>query len=639
MTNGTGKVDLASYEPAAAQRLAFEDLFPGVLADGVLDATRLGELLDVPVTAPGNGRERFGLMWAGKREAVQSLLTQSRGALVPEFDQSVDFDTAHNVFIEGDNLEVLKLLQKAYNDKVKLIYIDPPYNTGNDFLYNDDFRDGLRAYLSYTGQLNDEGKRLSSSADLAGRLHSRWLCMIYPRLVLARNVLAQDGLIAVSIDHNEVSNLKLTLDEVFGPENYLNTFVWVSNLKGRQISDGGAVGTHEYILCYARNASAVRQFRGSQSNLSALMPAVYRGAGYEVKHDARGPYVTKNELYNTNSKFNEVTAPTMVFRIHYNPGSGEVRVSDVHDDRAFPGFLTVMPHTNARPDVRWHAWRWSRSKVLADRDDLEFDVSNGRLRIRTKIRDIDGMAVKDLILGPSTATAQADLDALGLGRLFDTPKPVSMLQVLVSATTGADDLVLDFFAGSGSTAHAVARQNARDGGRRRCISVNLPEPVPHGSEAAKAGLRTVSDITRLRLRKVMEVEPSAADLGLRSLRLSGSSFREATTSSTNMLDLGESTLADGDPVMEAIAAEVLLKEGVPLDAPWSRGKAGGAEVVTAGGVAVVLSSEITGDIAAEALELKPRVVVFLEDGFAGRDAAKANVFTNAKNHGITMKTV
>ena len=444
-----------------------------------------------------DGDERYGLTWVGKRAAVRSLRTPTVATLRPVPEASVDFDAARNVFVEGDNLDVLKLLRGAYAGAVKLSYIDPPYNTGNGFVYDDRFAGGRQGH----------------------RRHSRWLSMMYPRLALARELLTSDGVLAVSIDSNEYARLTLLLDELFGEENHLTTFVWAGNLKGRQISGGGAVGTHEYIVCYARDAARVGQFRGSLSRLSALMPAVYRPSSYPVKHDARGPYVTKNELHNTNSKFNERTAPTMVFRIHYHPETAEVRVTDIDDEQTFPGFLTAMPHPNARLGLQWHAWRWSRGRVLADRDDLEFAVTGGRLRIRTKVRDVDSTAVKDLIVGPSIATAQADLKALGLGGVFETPKPVALLQLLVATATGPDDLVLDFFAGSGSTAHAVAVQNAQDGGRRGCISVNLPEPVPPDSTAARAGFATVSEITLARLRKVLEVVPGAEELGLRVLRV------------------------------------------------------------------------------------------------------------------------
>ena len=185
MTDEPDKVDLETPDLAADYRAALAALFPGVLADGVLDATKLGELLDTPVAQVPDGREGYGIQWAGKAEAVRSLLTPSRGTLVPDMEHSVDFDNAENLFIEGDNLEILKILQKGYNDQIKLIYIDPPYNTGNDFVYKDDFSDGLRGYLEYTGQLDDAGNRLSTDVDAGGRRHSRWLSMMYPRLVLA----------------------------------------------------------------------------------------------------------------------------------------------------------------------------------------------------------------------------------------------------------------------------------------------------------------------------------------------------------------------------------------------------------------------------------------------------------------------
>ena len=640
MTDAPQKIDLETPDLAAKRRTEFEALFPGVLDDGVLDAATLGELLGAPVAKVPDGRESYGLQWAGRKEAIQSLLTPSRATLLPDLDNSVEFDTARNTFIEGDNLEVLKLLQRAYNDEVKLIYIDPPYNTGNDFVYNDDFRDGLRGYLEYTGQVDEEGNRASARSDVSGRRHSRWLTMMYPRLVLARDLLAPEGVLAVSIDANEVHQLKLVLDDyVFGSENHINTFVWVSNLKGRQISNGGAVGTHEYILVYARDASRVAQFRGSQQELSKLMPSVYRGAGYEAKLDAKGPYVTKNQLYNTNSKFNEHTAPTMVFRIHFNPDTAEVKVTDIDDPTTFPGFVTSMQHPNSRPGLNWHAWRWSRKKILEESDDLEFVVKNGVLRIWSKVRDVDGTAVKDVVIGPSTVTGQDDLAAVGLARIFDTPKPVSLLKVLVAATTSDDDLVLDFFAGSGSTAHAVALQNAQDGGHRRVISVNIPEVTAQGSEARKAGYETVSAITLARLRWVVENVPGARDAGLKVLKLGSSKFKTADRFESELI-LEASTLVNGVDDLYAVAAEVLLKEGVPLDADWVGHEFGDVSVQVSGGVAFVAGNAL--DVATAervfGLEPKPHVVVFLEDDLAGQDALKANLVVSAKSRGITLKT-
>src|SRR5664280_1624898 len=247
MTDEPDKVGLETPDLAVQYREALDELFPGVVSDGVLDGAKLAELLGgIAVAQPPDGRERYGLQWAGKQEAVRSLLTPGRGTLIPDLDHSIEFDNARNVFIEGDNLEVLKLLQKAYNDQVDLIYIDPPYNTGNDFVYNDDFSDGLRGYLEYTGQLDEDGNRTSAAVETVGRLHSRWLSMVYPRLVLARNVLTQDGVLFVSVDDNEVASFKFMLDEVFGPENFVAQIAVSLNPKGRQLGDFFAT-SHEHL--------------------------------------------------------------------------------------------------------------------------------------------------------------------------------------------------------------------------------------------------------------------------------------------------------------------------------------------------------------------------------------------------------
>jgi adenine-specific DNA-methyltransferase len=470
-------------------------------------------------------QERYRLDWPGKREALLLSNSPTARSLRPIRAESVDFDTTRNLFIEGDNLDTLKLLQEPLLGQVKMIYIDPPYNTGNDFLYADDFADSRDDYLKQSGQVDEAGARLVATSETGGRFHSAWLSMMYARLKVARSLLTEDGVGFVSIDGNEVAQLKMLLSELYGPNNFVATITWVSNLKGRQISDGGPAGTHEYILCFAKDAQAVNQFRGSGAAFRKLMPDVYKGAAYALKEDAKGPYVTKNELYNTNSKFNERTAPTMVFRIHYNPDSGEVRVSDLDDETTYPGFITAMPHTNSRPGLNWHAWRWSRAKILAEHEDLEFDTTNGRLRIRTKIRDVDGMTMKDIVIGPSTMTGQADLEALGMGRLFDTPKPVGLLETLVSVATGPDDLVLDFFAGSCATAEAVLRQNATDGGQRRFIMLQLDEPCGAGTPAAAEGFSTIAAIGRERVRRAgsgLKANGFTGDIGFRALRLDSS---------------------------------------------------------------------------------------------------------------------
>lgn len=619
------------------------ELFPTVVTEGrdeegkavrAIDFDVLRqELSDRVIEGP---QERYQLDWPGKREAAFAANAPIAKTLRPVREESVNFDTTKNLFIEGDNLDALKLLQESYLGKVKLIYIDPPYNTGNDFVYSDDFAESNAEYLARSRQVDDAGNRLVANTESNGRFHSDWLSMIYARLRLARNLLADDGVVCVSIDGTEIAQLKLLLAEIFGERNFVATIVWVSNLKGRQIADGGPVGTHEYILCFARNSEAIEQFRGAASEFKRLMPTIYKGDAYAVKHDAKGPYVTKNELYNTNSKFNERTAPTMVFRIHYNPQSGEARVTDIGDQATFPGFLSAMPHANSRPGLNWHAWRWSRAKILADSQDLEFDVSVGDLRIRTKIRDVDGMTMKDIIVGPSTVTGQADLDALGLQRLFDTPKPVSLLQTLVSVATSSDDLVMDFFAGSSSTAHAVMGANAVDGGSRRFIMVQLDEVVERTTEAARAGYCTIADLSKERIRRAGSKVSNSGGLAVQNLDVG---FRVLKVDSTNLTDVlrtpdalaqAELKLYTGsvkaDRTGEDLLFQVMLEWGLELTIPIVVETIEGHEVFVVEDGALIASFDDEVSVAAvrEIAKRGPLRAVFRDSGFA-TDAERINV--------------
>jgi adenine-specific DNA-methyltransferase len=546
-----------------------------------------------------------------------------------------------------------------------MIYIDPPYNTGNDFIYPDNYSESLQTYLEYTRQVDDEGKRFSTNTETDGRFHSKWMSMMYPRLMLARNLLTEDGVIFISIDSNEFAHLQQLLAEVFGAQNELNTMVWVSNLKGRQISQLGPVATHEYVVLYARNAPTIEQFRGSSTALQELMPMVYRSASYSVKRDNKGEYVTKNELYNTNSKFNEVTAPTMVFKIHYHPKTGEVRVSDLDDSTRHPGFVTAMPHPNAKPKLKWHAWRWSKARILADHEDLEFEVDGEELRIRTKIRDIDGMAVKDLIIGPSTGTGQAEIERLGLAGAFDFPKPAALLQQLVSWSTSLDHIVLDFFAGSGTTGHAVLAQNAKDGGSRRFILVQLPEPVEEGSEAAKAEFETIADITKERVRRAAkEIAKEAGgasklkladgsgrqDLGFRVFKLDKSNFRvwDAAAPAGDEAKLAEQLRLQVEHVEKGrkgldVVFEVLLKSKLPLTASVEKTRVSGGEVwsVESGRLLVVVDEgvDLAGVRELAKRTPKPETVVFLDRCFGGKDALKANASKIFQDAAIEFRTI
>lgn len=629
MSKEPERVDLETPDLAAEKRALLEDLFPGVFADGVVDSTRLGELLDSPVTAPADGVERFGLMWAGKQDAVRSLLTPGRGALVPEFDKSIDFDDARNVFIEGDNLEVLKLLQKAYNDRVKLIYIDPPYNTGNDFVYDDDFADGLRRYLEYTGQVDSSGNRISATSEVAGRLHSRWLSMMYPRLVLARNLLTSDGVLLCSINDIELPNLLSILREIFGEENYLATFIW--NNDGNIEQQSRIKLNHEYVVAFARDERSVVRPRVIDPNIPETSK------------------LFKSDVENTITKNGPANPPSTVLLPKGFPAADAEFEVDVRSD-AYPEVLEKVVVRNgvlAEPAKLRSGWSSRRlldlfieNRFVPIKDgegkETRFALTSSGAIYVYKKRSADQGHVLTVLRNMGTTQASSAWLKKEWGIDFEYPKPERLIQHLVSIFTYDDDIVLDFFAGSGTTAHAVALLNATDGGGRRSVSINIPEPVQ--SEATTSG--TVSQVTLSRIRKVFENVESNAATGLRVLTLNPSNFRATDDlDSGDLFDRHETTLNHGENAVDAIAAEILLKEGVPLDASWGRMEVGTAPVVVSGGVAVVLCLNITDEIVESALALDARVVVFLEDGFAGSDAVKANAVTNARNREITLKTV
>ncbi len=623
MSEGPNKVDFTTSDLAAERREAFEDLFPGVLADGVLDASRLGELLDTPVAQTADTRERFGLMWAGKQEAVRSLLKSSRGALVPDLENSIEFDTAQNVFIEGDNLEVLKLLQKAYNDKVKLIYIDPPYNTGNDFVYNDDFSDGLRGYLEYSGQLDDEGKLTSTNAETSGRRHSKWLSMLYPRLVLARNLLSQDGVIFISIDDHEMTNLSLLLREVFGEENFATVLVWQKKKKPSFLHKNVGSIT-EYVLCFLRNKEMTFPFSIDVTTAGKKYP-----------------------FNNAGNSLSTLTFPAGY--VKFGRASATYEPQDMSEGNIVTRLLdkvVVREGVNVDSFKLEGEWRYSQSKldeIVAAGDPITISKAPFRpnhVKVGGEVKKMHNFLAPATYGIGTNEDGSAELERVLGASVFDNPKPTSLISTLVKAVTynDPDALVLDFFAGSGTTGHAVALLNAEDGGRRRVISVNIPEPTAEDSAASEAGYKNVSEITLARLGWVATNVDGATDQGLRVFNLCQSGFRAHATTEGE-LDLSEATLVDKEPFMENIAAEVLLKEGVSLDARWERLSVGGDDAIAADGVVVVVSLDITDEVVNDALTLKPRVLVFLEDGFAGNDAVKANAFTRARNTGITMKTV
>jgi adenine-specific DNA-methyltransferase len=370
-----------------------KQLFPEVFTEGKIDFEKLQQVLGEYVE---DSNERYNFTWNGKGRALRLSQTPSLGTLRPCKEESKDWDTTQNLYIEGDNLEVLKLLQKSYYGKVKMIYIDPPYNTGKDFVYKDDFHDSLENYKKITGQVDSDGNRISTNTEASGRYHTDWLNMMYPRLRLARNLLTDDGVIFISIDDNEVDNLKKICNEVFGEDNF------------------NKLSTFTVPIKFAKES----------------MPDAYKGFVKDIRIDERGEFAVGDTLYNHNRIFNEETRPNLVFSIYYNPDTGELIPDNIGINK--PGFVEIKPHKNGDGTHKYHAWRWSRQKIVNESYDLiVLKTNSGGYEIYTKIRDFNTTVLKDIITNISNGDSEFKLLFEGR-KCFDYPKYNSRFLLWIS---------------------------------------------------------------------------------------------------------------------------------------------------------------------------------------------------------------
>jgi adenine-specific DNA-methyltransferase len=598
-----GPESTATQSPSLANLEAFRNLFPGVVQDGVLDAGRLGEALGIDVSGLKDGKERFGLMWAGRQKAVEALQAPSYAALVPDKENSVNWDSGENVFIEGDNLEVLKLMQNAYNDQVKLIYIDPPYNTGNDFVYNDDFSDPKQHYLEVTGQVDAEGNRLVANTEVSGRKHSNWLTMMYPRLVLARNLLTQDGLIFISINDAEQPRLRVLCDEVFGEENFVANLVWLKGKEGG--NDNYGFGPHhEYVLCYARNFDkGVSQIRLDDKDTS------------------------RHVL--------ELGEPNLVVEGEVQYREGEpfqlINLSKQKDYR-------VQIPLRDGPSLEWPSYAPQKTIDEYIRLNKVFVGKKGVPYVKSFLADEKSGAKPSSIIESKYGTTKAGGIALrelfGNGKVFSYPKPPQLVQRLVELVELPDNnqpmLVLDLFAGSCTTAQAVYAANLADGGNRNFVAVTLAESVEEDSVAAELGYKYISDVGRARI--IRAAETLEIDASLRCFRIAPAPF-EPFMGGEDALLLPSATIRPGATDEEVIAF-ISLSCGVPLSLSWLRLSTG---VVKVGSVLVA-----TGNPGMGLLEMAQandcQTIVVPEDQLAGQDDMKANLYFACKKANITFKT-
>ena len=641
-------------------------LFPDVFTEGKVDFDALRETLG---DYADERQERYSFTWNGKARARRIAQTPSTGTLRPCPDESVNWDTTQNLFIEGDNLEVLKLLQKSYHKKVKMIYIDPPYNTGNEFIYPDRFQDNLNTYLRYTGQTDEEGLKLSANAETGGRYHTNWLNMMLPRLKLARNLLRDDGVVFISIDDNEDSSLRKICDEVFGEENFLSKIIIQSNKRGQTYRE--IAKCHEYLFVY---------YKSDNSSLGELE----KRDGSLPFQDQDGPYDLW-ELRNRNPKFGRHNRPNLYYPIYVDPNSGNdhnlFNISLEQNDRFS---VEIFPKNSEGEDS---CWRWGKEKVLADGINANPQVLFGKLRrdggwnIYEKSRNSTTKA-KSIWADTGVISEQGTVEAgrIDMGGMLEFPKPLELIKRCVQLATQGGDVVLDFFAGSGTTAHAVFLQCLDDGLPRRCISVQLPEPTYEyrsGKKVAKqiskkayeAGFETIADIAKDRIRraakKIREDNPDyTGDLGVRIFKLDASNIKPWDADFDNL----ENALFDAVDNIKSdrgeadVLYELLLKYGLDLAVPIqeleiddfglkidkrNKNKEKSAinnhkskiYVIGAGALIVCLaediSLEVVEGIAALKEELQPEVmrVVFKDAGFAD-DVVKTNAVQILKQANI-----
>ena len=629
-------------------------LFPEAVAEGKIDFEVLKNLLGGEIE---DRQEYYKFTWNGKEAARAYARVPSMGTLRPCVEESSGKDgtpgkfDSENLYIEGDNLEVLKLLQGPYHKKVKMIYIDPPYNTGKDFVYPDNYRDSLSNYKALTGQTDEEGRATRANPETSGRYHTDWLNMMYSRLILARNLLSDDGIIFISIDDNEVYNLKKMCDDVFGEENYINHFAWVVNITGRQISGVGAAKTWESVLLYAKNIDNVNTLSVDISFAKEKMPDAYKGFEKDIRHDAIGEFAVGDTLYNHNRKFNEETRSTLVFSIFYNPNTGQIIPGDIGEKKDC--FIEIPPHPNGDGIHHYHAWRWSRQKIENESYNLLVErTPSGKYEVYTKIREFSVTTLKDLITNISNGDAEVQ-SLFGGKKYFDYPKSVDLLTAFLSSFVDKEAIVLDFFSGSATTAHAVMQTNARSGEKRRYIMVQLPELCESGTPAAKAGYKNICEIGKERIRraakKIKEENPLfAGDIGFKVFKLDTSNF---VPWNPNADELRENLLAAVDNVLVGrsqhdLLYEVLLKCNLPLTLPIEERKIGENTVylVGAGMLAVCLDTAIPQTIADEIVKLRdefapttPMRVVFRDNGFT--DVSKTNALSILKQAGFEEKSI
>ncbi len=664
------KITGTSLDISEENRAQLKQLFPSVFTETKNDKGDLVESIDFEKLKAELGtfsdlfesrRERYGMDWPGKKEALRLIQTPSAATLKPCREESVNFDTTENLFIEGDNLEVLKLLQKSYYGKVKMIYIDPPYNTGKEFIYPDNFSESLETYLEYAGLTDSDGKKFSTNTANEGRFHTKWLNMMYPRLYLARNLLREDGVIFISIDDNEVSNLRKLCDEIFGEGNFIGQFSWRTD--GNFDNQAKMKRTHEYILLYAKIEEEFPHppvVDPSVPTDSKLYKEQIRNT--IVKNGPKNPISSIDLPIGFPADFSEgIIRAREDSWPHYN-------VDALIENGKLVTPVMVTSGWSSKDLIIEYIQKGCEPVIDIKGQSSRFIISNsGAIEVikeRTKnqshvISSLSGFG------GPQKASAEIET----LGVIFDDyPKPVNLIKYFIQMVDGEDAIILDFFAGSATTAHALLDLNKLDNGNRKFILIQLPEPCDPNSEAFKAGYKTIAEISKERIRRVikklnheqegkLDLEKSGKqDRGFKVFKLDRSNFKQwqKLDPSVSVERIEEQLTLhidhiDHQATPEYLLFEILIKTGFTPTEKIDNKTIAGTKVfsVADGALLLCLEDTVTKELIDQIAEIEPMQFICLDSAFHSNDQLKANAvqtfaarnMQKEKHNQIIFKTI
>ena len=647
-------------------------LFPNCVTEGKDENGQVVKLVDFDllkqelskVVVDGND-ERYTLNWAGKKQAILTANSPINATLRPCREESVDFDNTKNLYIEGDNLDVLKLLRETYLNKIKMIYIDPPYNTGSDFVYNDDFASSADEYLQNSKSYDEDGNRMVQNLESNGRFHSDWLSMMYPRLKLARDLLTDDGVIFISIDDNEQANLKKICDEIFGEQNFVANLIIVSAPAGTQSSVDFAV-QQSYCLVYRKSVNfKILNIELNENEVSNK---------YSYGKDSLGRfYIERLWKRGIGGKMEDV--PSLHFPVYYDPNTNNILIDkEIEDMKDINSYVKIIPYQTTGVLGRW---TWSREKMIAEKDHLIVVKIAGEYKLHKKVYESEEKGKRPYTIIDSkigrTELGSLEIKQLFENKVFDYPKFSGLIKYFISLQNNKDDTILDFFSGSATTAHAVMQLNAEDGGNKKFIMVQLPEKCDEKSEAYKAGYKNICEIGKERIRragkkirddimsgkilfqekgkhdpkseefkKAMEIavdnlennrldsiyleEKKLPDIGFRVLKLDSSNMKDvyyspSDTEQTNLLDLVSNIKEDRSP--EDLLFQVMLDMGVILSSEIKTLDIKGKKVfnVNDGNLVCCFDENLTDEVVTEIAKMQPLYAVFRDSSMSSDSVA------------------